>query len=210
MVSRTCSNMAYHLRRCSDPSRGTRCGPPGGWAACRCKVIHRRTTSRRSLTRRACPRLSRVLCAVRLGQGLRVARRSGFRGSKRVEGLSTVTSPPVCDNLRTSLSTSSRTFRARLQTTTYVADVPSGQADVKIAKFNDTKGTGGALVVWTPTSSATVHNGYALALPTGSTSARAVALVDKQADGVETALMPTGGRVTLDVTETPTVVLYGP
>ena len=102
------------------------------------------------------------------------------------------------------------TFRARLLTMTYVADVASGQADVKIAKFNDTKGTGGALVVWAPTSSATVHTGYALALPTGSTSARAVALVDKQPNGVETALMPTGGYVTLDVTETPTVVLYGP
>ncbi len=102
------------------------------------------------------------------------------------------------------------TFRARLQTMVYGGELPSGQADVRIAQFKDTKSAGGALVVWAPTSNATVHSGYSLALPGGAASARSVALVDKQQNGVETALTPAGGGVALDVSETPTIVLYGP
>ncbi len=102
------------------------------------------------------------------------------------------------------------TFRARLQTMVYAGAPPSGQPDVSIAQFKDTKSNGGALVVWAPTSKATVHAGYSLALPAGASSASAVALVDKQATGVETALTPAAGAVTLDVSETPTIVLYGP
>jgi hypothetical protein len=102
------------------------------------------------------------------------------------------------------------TFRSRLQTMVYSGQPASGQSDVKIAQFNDTKSSGGAFVVWAPTSNATVHTGYALALPAGATSAKAVALVDKQQNGTETALTPAGGSVTLDVTETPAIVLYGP
>jgi hypothetical protein len=102
------------------------------------------------------------------------------------------------------------TFRARLQAMVYAAALPSGQPDVSIAQFKDTKSAGGALVVWAPTSNATVHAGYSLALPAGASTADAVALVDKQAKGVETALTPAAGAVTLDVSETPTIVLYGP
>jgi len=102
------------------------------------------------------------------------------------------------------------TFRARLQTMVYAGGPASGQADVKIAQFTDTQSAGGALVVWAPTSSATVHPGYTLALPGGAASATAVALVDKQQNGMATMLTPAGGAVTLDVSETPTIVLYGP
>ena len=102
------------------------------------------------------------------------------------------------------------TFRARLATMTYTGERTSGAADVKIFQFVDTAHPGGALVVWAPTSKATVHAGYALALPGGAASATAVTLADKQQNGVEKALAPSGGAVTLDVTETPTIVLYGP
>ena len=91
----------------------------------------------------------------------------------------------------------------------YAGTQPSGQTDVSIAQFKDTA-TGGALVVWAPTSSANVHSGYSLALPSGASSAKAVTLVDKQPNGVETTLALAAGAVTLDVTETPTIVLYGP
>jgi hypothetical protein len=101
-------------------------------------------------------------------------------------------------------------FRARLETQAYVGELASGQADVKIARFEDTAGPGGALVIWAPTSSAAVHKAYSLALPTGATSASAVTLVDQKATGVETALTPAAGAVTLDVSETPTIVLYAP
>ena len=102
------------------------------------------------------------------------------------------------------------TFRARLGAMVYAGEQTSGQPDVKIAQFTDTKTSGGALVLWAPTSNATVHSGYSLTLPAGAASAKAVALADKQQSGVETALTPTAGAVTLDVSETPTIVLYGP
>jgi hypothetical protein len=101
------------------------------------------------------------------------------------------------------------TFRARLQAMVYSGEPASGQPDVQIAQFKDTKSSGGALVVWAPTSNATVHAGYSLALPGGTTTAMSVVLADKQQNGVETTLTPASGAVTLDVSETPTIVLYG-
>jgi hypothetical protein len=104
------------------------------------------------------------------------------------------------------------TFRARLKAYAYAGVASSGQSDVSIARFVDEAAGAltGALVVWAPTSNATVHAGYALALPAGATTATAVTLADQQATGVETALTVTGGAVTLDVGETPTIVLYRP
>jgi hypothetical protein len=89
----------------------------------------------------------------------------------------------------------------------YAGEQSSGQADVSIYTFKDTAGPGGALVAWSPTSSAHVVTGYALALPPAATTAKAVALADQQQDGVETSLTPAGGKVTLDVGESPTIVL---
>ncbi len=102
------------------------------------------------------------------------------------------------------------TFRARLGAMVYAGAQDSGVSDVSVAKFSDTKSAGGALVVWAPTSNATVHTAYSLTLPTGAASAKAVALADKQQNGVETVLTLDSGAVTLDVSETPTIVLYGP
>ena len=101
------------------------------------------------------------------------------------------------------------TFRARLLTTVYSGALSSGASDVSIYQFKDTTSSGGALVVWAPTSNATVHSGYSLTLPAGATSAKAVVLADQQQNGVESALTVAGGTVTLDVSETPTIVLYG-
>jgi hypothetical protein len=102
------------------------------------------------------------------------------------------------------------TFRARLKDMVYAGEQTSGQADVRIARFSDTKSSGGAFVVWAPTSNATVHSGYALALPAGAASVTTVALVDKQPNGTASAPAPVSGTFTLDVSETPTIVLYGP
>ncbi len=98
-------------------------------------------------------------------------------------------------------------FRARLATMVFTGNPASGQAGVSLAAFKDTAGPGGALVLWSPTSSASVVSGYALSLPAAATSATAVALADQQQNGVETSLTPAGGKVTLDVSETPTIVL---
>lgn len=102
------------------------------------------------------------------------------------------------------------TFRARLSSYAYVGTMPSAKANVNVARFADTQGSGGACVVWMGTSNASVTSGYALSLPAGTSTAKAVALTDGQANGVETTLTPSAGAVTLDVSETPTIVLYAP
>lgn len=102
------------------------------------------------------------------------------------------------------------TFRARLASYTYLGTVPGTSANVSIARFADTAGPGGAWVVWMGTSNASVTSGYTLSLPAGASTATAVALTDGQATGVETTLTLSAGAVTLDVSETPTIVLYSP
>ena len=98
-------------------------------------------------------------------------------------------------------------FRARLATMVYTDEQSSGDPDVMVYRFKDTVAAGGALVVWAPTSEAKVVGGYALALPGGATTAKAVTLADQQANGVESELTPAGGKVSIDVSETPTIVL---
>jgi hypothetical protein len=102
------------------------------------------------------------------------------------------------------------TFRARLSSYAYVGTVPTTKANVHVAQFVDTKGSGGAFVVWMGTSNASVTSGYALSLPAGTSTATAVALTDGRATGVETMLTPSAGAATLDVSETPIIVLYSP
>jgi hypothetical protein len=99
------------------------------------------------------------------------------------------------------------TFRATLATMRYVAPVASGNASVDIATFQDTLGADGAYVLWAPTSNATVVNGYTLKLAADATRATQVLLEDQQLNGSSSALTVTTGTVSVDVTETPTLVL---
>ncbi|MEO8876705.1 MAG: hypothetical protein ABI461_14025 [Polyangiaceae bacterium] len=99
------------------------------------------------------------------------------------------------------------TFRARLATMTYVGEQTSGDPNVMIYEFRDTISGGGALVIWAPTSDATVVAGYTLSLPNGAKTAKSVTLADQQQNGVEAPLTVAAGKVTLDVSETPTIVL---
>jgi hypothetical protein len=99
------------------------------------------------------------------------------------------------------------TVRARLATMVYAGEQPSGDPNVTVYRFKDTQSAGGALVVWSPTSSANTVPGYGLVLPAGASTAKEVLLVDQQANGTEQALTPSGGRVTIDVSETPAIVL---
>ena len=99
------------------------------------------------------------------------------------------------------------TLRTRLGTMSFTAEQPSGNPNVMIYKFADTVSGGGAFVVWSPTSSANVVSNYSLALPNPAKSAQSVTLADQQMNGTATPLTITGGNVTLDVSETPTIVL---
>jgi hypothetical protein len=99
------------------------------------------------------------------------------------------------------------TFRARLGTMVFAGEQTSGNPSVSVYRFKDTQSAGGALVVWSPTSNANTVPAYSLALPAGVTTAKEVLLVDQQANGMEQALTPSGGKVMVDVTETPAIVL---
>jgi hypothetical protein len=98
------------------------------------------------------------------------------------------------------------TFRSRLSPFAWAGQVASGNPNVTIHKLKDPQSTKGAYVVWAPTSSGMVVPGFAL--PIGpATTATSVVLTDKSLTGTESTLVPAGGAVTLDVTETPTIVL---
>ncbi len=98
------------------------------------------------------------------------------------------------------------TLRSRLASFAWRGEVPSGNPGVTVYTFKDTTSPRGAYVVWSPTSSASVVHAFALA--TGSaTQATAVLLADQSPTGTESTLTPTGGAVSLEVTETPTIVL---
>lgn len=118
-------------------------------------------------------------------------------------GLQTADKPPVKKPSYFFVAT----VRARLGSMSYASEQTSGNSKVVIYAFKDTASAGGALVVWSPTSSANVVSQYSLALPGAATAARAVTLADHQMNGVEAPLTITGGHVTLDVSETPTIVL---
>jgi hypothetical protein len=102
------------------------------------------------------------------------------------------------------------TFRSQLASYAYVSTAAGSKPGVMVARFASTKGAGGAFVVWMGTSNASTTTGYGLALPAGSATATSVALTDGQMGGVATKVTPSGGMVTIDVTETPVIVLYGP
>jgi hypothetical protein len=98
------------------------------------------------------------------------------------------------------------TFRSRLATFAWNGPLTSSNPGVMIGTLKDSASSKGAYVVWSPTSNATVVSNFSLPV-TGATTASQVALVDQQMNGTETTLAITGGAVTLDVSETPTIVL---
>ena len=99
------------------------------------------------------------------------------------------------------------TFRSRLATMVYTGEQTSGASDVTIYSFKDTASAGGALVAWSPTSTGNTVSGYALTLPAAATTATLVTLADQQNSGVSSTLPISGGKVTLEVTESPSIVL---
>jgi hypothetical protein len=99
------------------------------------------------------------------------------------------------------------TVRDRLATMGFVGALDSGNGEVLVYRFRDPKTGKGALAVWANTSTAAKHPGFGVTLPAETKTAKRVELVDKEARGVESNLVIAGGKVTLDVTETPSLIL---
>jgi hypothetical protein len=98
------------------------------------------------------------------------------------------------------------TLRARLATMVWQGQPSTGNPDVMEATFADSAGAGGAYVLWAPTSNGTTVPGFALDVGSATTVTQ-VALADQKLAGVETTLAPSGGKVSVDVSETPILVL---
>ncbi len=99
------------------------------------------------------------------------------------------------------------TFRARLAAMAFAGEQTSSDASVTIYKFKNASGNAGAYVLWSPTSKANVVSGYALSISSAAKVVSSVTLTDKQQNGVQAPLTPVSGSVTVDVSETPLIVL---
>ena len=99
------------------------------------------------------------------------------------------------------------TLKERLAGMQYIGEQASGNANVKIYKFQSQDGNDGAYVVWCPTSSNTTVSGYTLALQGAPTSATLVTLQNGDTDGVPSALSIGSSSVTVNVSERPVFVM---
>jgi hypothetical protein len=97
------------------------------------------------------------------------------------------------------------TVRTRLMGMHLDKEIASGDPKVKILRFIDASGKA-AYAVWAPTSDGSKVPGYALDVG-GAASATEVDLVAGKANGDEKASPVSGGKVSVDVSETPLLVL---
>ncbi|HMI86057.1 MAG TPA: hypothetical protein VK550_18300 [Polyangiaceae bacterium] len=98
------------------------------------------------------------------------------------------------------------TMRARLASFGFDGPLASGNANVRIAKFRDSKSSKRAFVLWASTSDDTVVPAFSLTVG-AATKATLVTLADQQSNGVESGLPVVTGSVTLDVDESPRIVI---
>jgi hypothetical protein len=99
------------------------------------------------------------------------------------------------------------TVRARLGRMRYAGTAPSGKPNLDIARFYDAAANQGAYVLWMATSDGSVSNGYALALPGALSAATTVTLTAGSATGSATRAAVSNHAVSVNVSETPTLVL---
>jgi hypothetical protein len=98
------------------------------------------------------------------------------------------------------------TLEGRLGSMVWQGEPPTGNASVLEATFADTATKGGAYVLWAPTSNGTTVKGFSLDVG-AATKVTQVALADQALSGTATSLTPAGGKVSVDVGETPVLVI---
>ncbi len=97
------------------------------------------------------------------------------------------------------------TFASRLGAMHLDGEVDSGDASVRVVRFIDAKGNQG-FFVWCPTATGTTVADFKLAVGKAS-AARKVDLAKGSPNGNESALSVSSGKVSLTVSENPTIVL---
>ena len=102
-----------------------------------------------------------------------------------------------------------------LREAAFERNVASGNPKVRIMEMSDAAGRS-YFVLWTPTEDGTVVNGYSLAVPAGSVTLQTPASGETAGstgygvDPIVTSLLPNGGTVSIDVSESPIVVVVDP
>ncbi|WP_269537521.1 hypothetical protein [Cerasicoccus fimbriatus] len=99
------------------------------------------------------------------------------------------------------------TLKRRLTNLYFESEQDSGQSDVMIYRFADAMGDVRAIAVWCPTSEDKTVSNYSLDLDGLATTATLVEFADNSTSGIETALIISNDAVTIDVSETPVLVM---
>ena len=96
-------------------------------------------------------------------------------------------------------------LKHHLTNTRYAGEVASGRSDVRIYRFDALTGSGRAYAVWCPTSEDKHISAYPFPLPVRSVSA--VTLTAGKLEGESRPLPVRQGRITLEVSEIPLLLL---
>ncbi len=99
------------------------------------------------------------------------------------------------------------TLRDRLAGMRFASEQPSGNAAVKIYRFQSASGRSGAYVVWQPTSDGSTLARFSLVVGAKTAGATLVTLDKGKPRGAASPLLLTGNRATLAVSERPVIVL---
>ena len=89
----------------------------------------------------------------------------------------------------------------------FAGEQPSGNAAVRVYRFQNAAKPRGAYVIWRPTSDGSTLPKYTLTVGGRPTIATLVTLAKGKPGGVAAPLPVTGGRATLAVSECPVLVL---
>lgn len=100
-----------------------------------------------------------------------------------------------------------RTLRTALTQMRFQQEVVSTHEKVWIYAFKNSENGSGAYVVWCPTSDGTTVQNYQLQLTENTGSATLISLRDKEKNGVSKPLDIMGGKIEIDVSERPVIIL---
>ncbi|MEI9941035.1 MAG: hypothetical protein WDO69_27775 [Pseudomonadota bacterium] len=99
------------------------------------------------------------------------------------------------------------TFRARLARFAYAGTASKASDPVSVARFYDPTTNQGAYVVWSPTSNGSTVAGFHLPVASAATPTDVITLETASVTGHAAQPVSAAGGVTLDVSETPLIVL---
>lgn len=102
------------------------------------------------------------------------------------------------------------TLKNRLAGMAFDQEISSGNQNIRIYKFSSTDDSLSAYALWCPTSNQTTVEGFEFPLSPDGYQALLIELTDGNINGTETPLEITNGKITLNISERPVIVLAAP